>query len=150
MTIRDPRHLWAGILFVAIGLGAVVQASAYEFGTATEMGPGFFPAMVGGLLSLLGLLAIRRGVAADEPVAMGAWPLLPLARVLAGVVAFALLIRPFGLAPALTALILLACSQRLRAHPLEIIAITVILIGVATLVFIHGVQLNLQLLNWGG
>ena len=37
--IRDPKDFWAGLLFVAVGIAAIVLGSRYTLGTAARMGP---------------------------------------------------------------------------------------------------------------
>ena len=39
----DSKDFWAGLMFIAIGGGAMFVARDYAFGTALRMGPGFFP-----------------------------------------------------------------------------------------------------------
>ena len=39
-VIRNPRDFWAGILFAAFGVAAIVIARDYSMGTAGRMGPG--------------------------------------------------------------------------------------------------------------
>ena len=58
---RDPRpDLLAGGTFVAVGLAFAVASSRYELGSALQMGPGYYPLVLGALLVALGV-----GVAAE-------------------------------------------------------------------------------------
>lgn len=53
---RDPRpDLLAGGTFVAVGLAFAVASSRYELGSALQMGPGYYPLVLGGLLVALGV-----------------------------------------------------------------------------------------------
>ena len=52
---RLPRDVWAGLVFVAIGLVALIQVRRYPIGTLTAMGPGYFPLILSVLLVGLGL-----------------------------------------------------------------------------------------------
>ena len=59
-VIRHPKDFVAGLLFVAVGIAAIVIAANYPLGTAARMGPGYFPRILGILLILLGsALALR-------------------------------------------------------------------------------------------
>lgn len=49
------RDYYGGALMILIGLGAVVQGATYDVGSLTQMGPGFFPVVLGVILVLLGL-----------------------------------------------------------------------------------------------
>lgn len=71
---RDPRpDLLAGGTFVAVGLAFAVASSRYELGSALQMGPGYYPLVLGGLLVALGVgVAVeglfRRRNPRDAPV----------------------------------------------------------------------------------
>jgi hypothetical protein len=73
-TGRGPRpDLLAGGTFVAVGLAFAVASSRYELGSALQMGPGYYPLVLGGLLVVLGVgVAVeglsRRGNPRDAPV----------------------------------------------------------------------------------
>jgi hypothetical protein len=58
---------------VALGLAFAVASSRYELGTALQMGPGYYPLVLGGLLAALGVGVaveglLRRRVPHDAPV----------------------------------------------------------------------------------
>ncbi len=55
MRIRNQRDFWSGVMFLALGVLFVIFSQAYQLGTPARMGPGFFPAMLGALMALLGL-----------------------------------------------------------------------------------------------
>ena len=59
--------LISGLLFIAFGLW-FCGSSVYglKIGNAFRMGPGFFPAVLGGLLALLGLVIVISGLRSDE------------------------------------------------------------------------------------
>jgi putative tricarboxylic transport membrane protein len=61
VRIRNPRDFWAGALFVAFGMAAVILGSRYNLGTAARMGPGYFPRILGILLIALGAIISARG-----------------------------------------------------------------------------------------
>ena len=53
---RDRRpDLLAGGTFVTVGVAFVVASSRYELGSALQMGPGYYPLVLGGLLVALGV-----------------------------------------------------------------------------------------------
>ncbi len=41
--MKNPRDFWTGVIYVAVGAGAVVLARDYGLGTALRMGPAYFP-----------------------------------------------------------------------------------------------------------
>lgn len=45
--IRSPKDFVAGAIFTAAGLAAVLLGRRYSMGTATRMGPAYFPTTLG-------------------------------------------------------------------------------------------------------
>lgn len=113
-TISHPKDFWSGLLFLAIGAGAVFIGQDYEIGSARRMGPGFFPVVLGGLLALIGAAALARGfIRKGEPVGHLQWKALAL--VLGGVILFGVLLRGAGLVAAIVVLVLVAARASPRA-----------------------------------
>lgn len=145
LRIVDARAFYAGMVFTAIGTAAFIMSHQYSMGSLFDMGPGFFPAIVSGLLALLGLASIFQGIRATVPNPVADCRGLPLLMVLAGVVSFGLLIVRAGLLVAMAALIGLSCFDRLRSRPLEVAVIYLVLAGfsVGTFVYAFGMPINL-------
>lgn len=61
MKITNGKDLWAGIMFLAFGLGFAYASKNYNMGTAVRMGPAYFPTVLGGLLAVLGAIVLVRG-----------------------------------------------------------------------------------------
>jgi hypothetical protein len=43
LSIRHPKDFWTGVIYIAFGLAAIIIGRDYEMGTATKMGPAYFP-----------------------------------------------------------------------------------------------------------
>lgn len=142
--ICNAKEICAGALFLAFGAFVLLYARAYAMGTATQMGPGYFPTLLALLLCVLGLIAIVQGLRAKQGVRIGPLPLVPLAFVVAGVVGFAALINDHGLAPAVIAVVLLGCYDRLLRRPVEVAVICLALLVLADAIFIYGIQLPID------
>jgi hypothetical protein len=67
MKIRSAQDFWAGIMFVAIGLAALVLAQNYPVGTASRMGSGYFPLMLGAGIVTVGVILAGCGISYDGP-----------------------------------------------------------------------------------
>jgi hypothetical protein len=145
LGIRNPQELLAGVLFLAFGGFVLAYARNYPMGTATQMGPGYFPTVLASLLCALGAINVVKGLRATQVTSIGTWPLVPLAFVIAGVLAFAALITDHGLFPAVIAVLLLGCYDRLFRRPLEVAAICVIMLALAWAVFIYAIDLPIDL-----
>jgi hypothetical protein len=67
--IRHPKDFWSGLIFIVVGIAALIIGRDYSLGTSTRMGPGYFPVLLGGLLTLFGaIIATRALVVLGEPV----------------------------------------------------------------------------------
>lgn len=129
------RQFCAGAIFLLIGLFGVYAASDYQLGSATHMGPGYFPTCLSILLALLGVVAMVQALR-RERVRLPSWEWRDLAFMTLGVVLFGLLIDRAGLLAASAGLILPACYARLRRHPIEAAVLWFVLTGFAGAIFI--------------
>src|SRR5438105_800234 len=106
---RHPKDFWAGLVFLACGIAAIVIGSNYPLGTAARMGPGYFPRILGILLILLGAaLTLRALRLKGEPVPRWKWR--PTLVVLGSVVAFGLIVTHVGLVLSTIVLIVLSSA----------------------------------------
>lgn len=60
MKITNGRDFWAGVMFIAFGLGFMFVAQNYAMGNAVRMGPAYFPTVLGGILAVLGAVVFLR------------------------------------------------------------------------------------------
>lgn len=106
MTRLNFRDLVAGGLVIAIGLYFLAGALDMRIGSAKEMGPGYFPMLVGGLTIALGLLVLVLSFATPARLEEAHWR--PMISVLAAIAGFALMLDQFGLVPAMLAGVVLS------------------------------------------
>lgn len=150
---RSATPLWnsssivGGLATIALGVFVLVESLAYGRGTVLRMGPGYFPGLLGTVLTLLGGLLLvsgwrRRGerIAAPE--------LRAPAFIVASLVLFAQVLPRFGLMPAIAASVPLACAASPLSRPLPTLFLTVSLIAFAWLVFVELLSLPLPLAQW--
>jgi hypothetical protein len=142
--IRHPKDFFAGLLFIAFGIGAIVIGSRYALGTAARMGPGYFPRILGLLLIALGLaLAVRALRISGPPVPAFTWR--PLLIVLGSVVAFGLMVNQAGIVVSTIFLIVAASAAshefRLRESLISGVALAAVAVGV----FVIGLKLQLPI-----
>ncbi|HEX6979711.1 MAG TPA: tripartite tricarboxylate transporter TctB family protein [Alphaproteobacteria bacterium] len=107
--IRNPRDFYAGLLFVAFGIAALVIAQSYPVGTASRMGPGYFPRILGILLVALGALQSLIGMRGRAGFPLQ-WHWRPLFILLASVALFILLTSWLGLIVAALVLVFIASA----------------------------------------
>ena len=139
------KDFWAGLMMIAMGVVAIVIARDYAFGTATRMGPGYFPTLLGALLILFGLHLLVTGLRSNVEIETGWSPraliVLPLSLVLFGV-----LMDRAGFVPALAVLIFGSAAAGTDFRPLEILLLTIGLTAFSVVVFVWGIGLPYPLL----
>jgi hypothetical protein len=141
MRIKSPRDFWAGVMFLAFGLFAAVWAVAnYQMGSAVRMGPAYFPAVLGGLLAVLGLIVLIGSFALDGPP-VAQINLRPLLLICAGCVAYGYLMKPLGLVAATAALVFIVALGGHEFRWKEVTFLYVALIVFSVLVFVKGLTL---------
>jgi hypothetical protein len=147
VRIRAQADFWCGLLFVAIGVSAMVLAQEYRFGTAARMGPGYFPTLLGALMALIGLTLSVPALF----VAGGRLPrmqLRPLVMILLGIAAFGAILDYLGFIAAVVALVAIGGLADRDLKPLEIAGVAAFLVAFSTLIFV--VLLGLPLRLWPG
>jgi len=148
MKITHPKDFYAGLLFFTIGLISMILAFGYPLGTASRMGPGYFPRVLGGILMFLGaILSIRSFWDTGGPIAPFAWKSIGL--VLGAVSLFAATVNYVGLVIATTLLIFISGYASLEFNVKESIISSVILSTVSVLLFIVGLKLQFPIFPWG-
>lgn len=144
---RNPKDLYAGVIYIAVGLAAVWIGRDYAPGTGSRMGPGYFPTVLGWLLAAFGVLSVLRSFVQDgSPIGAVAWK--GLALVAGSTALFGLLLEPAGLVPALLALILVsATASRMFRFEIRAAAGLVALLAFCALVFVKGLGVPMALLG---
>ncbi len=143
--LMKSRDFWSGVIFVFIGIAAVVIAQGYDIGTAGRMGPGYFPMLTGWLLALLGLVTIARAIVSDR-TEVGTIVFRPTIMITAAVIAFAVLLDPAGL---LIATLVLIVGSRLGGYEFRIMDVLisyVLMVAGAWLLFVYWLGLPINLL----
>jgi len=111
MKITNGKDFWAGLMFIAFGLGFLLIAIGppaflvelvakqfdskleygYQMGTSLRMGPAYFPAVLGGMLAALGAVIFFRGFVSTIPHPAAVFPFrvwLLVAGLILGVIAY--------------------------------------------------------------
>ncbi len=144
---RDYVDIIGGAVMVAVGLWFMMHAmESYSIGTLRRMGPGFFPAVLGGLIMLFGVLIIlpalfRKG----EPFAFE-WR--PFVMVCVSIGVFAAVLERFGMVPAIFALVFAAGLAKPGMKVVETFFLCVFLAFSAVAVFIWGLGIPIQAFRW--
>lgn len=147
--LRHPDVL-AGLTFAALGAGFFLASLTHEFGSAVDMGPGFFPRIVGaGLLvlalpiGLRGVIDVRRREGVREtPVRFALVPILTVGVALA---LFALALRSLGYVVAALLLVAVAGAAARDRRWKEVAALAIVLALAAGALFVFALKLQAPL-----
>ena len=145
VKIRHPKDFFAGLMFIAFGLGAIIIGSNYPLGVAARMGPGYFPRILGILLIVLGAALSIRGLRFEGAKITLESP-RPLIIVIGSVVLFAMTVSTLGLVLSSILLIVVSSAASKEFRWKEALVSGVILSALSVAGFIWG--LGLQFSVW--
>jgi hypothetical protein len=144
MQIKSPKNFWAGLMFSAFGLFFLVDARNYRLGSATKMGPAYFPTVLGGLMVVLGaIIFFQSFVVKGQKVS--AMSFRPLFFIILGLLLFGYLLESVGLVIALALLIVISALAGYQFKLKEALILSVLLIVFSALVFVKGLGLPFPL-----
>lgn len=145
MKIKSPKDFWAGLMFIGIGSFFTVWAlTNYQVGTAVRMGPAYFPIVLGGLLSFLGVLTLLESFAMEGP-RVPKFSFRPLVLISVACIAYGYLMKPAGLVLATAALVFISAYGGHQFKWWEVTILYVLLIVFSVLVFVKGLTLPFPL-----
>ena len=157
MSIKNQRDFVSGLLFTTTGAVFAVGAASYSIGTAARMGPGYFPLVLGIMLSALGIVVTVRATRAgpdEDGGKIGAWAWRPLLFILLANLAFGatlagvpgLSLPSLGLIPGIYALTFIASHAAAERNLREVAGLATALSVISYVVFV--LLLKLQLPVW--
>jgi hypothetical protein len=148
--IRSSKDFWTGLIYIFFGASAILVARDYGMGTGVKMGPAYFPTILGGLLAVVGAIAVIRSfIVPGTPI--GAFAFKGLILVSVSTLVFGFVVRGAGLAIALPLLIIMSAlaSTRFRRWPTLFMAAGLTIFCV--LVFLKGLGIPLPVIGpWFG
>lgn len=143
MTV-NWRDAATGLIFVAIGAWFVVGGWSLDRGTASRMGPGYFPPILSGILIALGILIVARALGA-RPERIGTIAWRGLFFTLSAPIIFGTTLQGLGLVPSLgLATFCSAMASRRMTFPYAL-AISAGLVVFCIGVFSYGLDLPVRL-----
>jgi len=94
MRIKSQKDFYAGIMFMVVGIAFAWGATKYNIGEGARMGPGYFPLMLGILLTAIGGFVVFEALVVEtedgEPIGQWAWK--PLAFIIGANLLFGVLL----------------------------------------------------------
>jgi hypothetical protein len=149
-SILRNKDLLVGAIFVAIGLFFALGAAQYPLGTASRMGPGYMPLLLGSALVLLGIVvavAGRNSEADTQEAEARPIPWKAMALVGGAVVLFGLGIRGLGFVPVVF-IAAFAASQASRLNSVVFsLLLAATLTAICTAIFIFGLGITVPMVG---
>jgi hypothetical protein len=146
LSIRNQRAFVSGAFFVGIAIFFFVESMNYPLGTATRMGPAYFPIMLSILLALIGFAVMAGAVATRAKLErLARWDLKGLAWVVVSIVLFTALLYPLGGVVALFVLVVVASRASPEFTWVGTLVNAAVLIAMCVGIFVYGIGLQMPL-----
>lgn len=156
MKIKSQKDFFSGVMFSVVGIAFAWGATTYNVGDGARMGPGYFPLMLGVLMTFLGLLIMFNALVVETEGGdrIGKWAWKPICYILGANLAFGVLlgglpsikVPAMGMIAAIYALVIIASLAGERFKLKEVLILATILAVGSYLAFI--VLLKLQIPVW--
>jgi len=147
LKIKSQEDFWAGMMFIGFGLLAIYISREYPFGTASRMGPGYFPTWLGIIMSGLGVaIALGSLKTVGDRVTAFAWK--PMILLSLAFLIFGWAIDHIGFIPATAIMVLLGAAAGREFRIKEVIPLVIGLIIGCWALFIKGLELPFPLFWW--
>jgi len=147
LRVKSPQDFGAALVFMLIGLAGIYFGKDLTFGTASRMGPGYFPTIISFLILALGAVIGLRSIAIEGPP-IEALQFRPILFVIASILVFGILIDRVGLAISAVTLTLVAAYARRNVNLKETFALGAGLAIFCIVVFVYA--LGQPLPAWWG
>jgi hypothetical protein len=142
-SIARNRDVLAGLLLIVIGGAAIFIARSYHLGTAAQMGPGFFPLLLGAAIIVTGIcLILQRGT---ESIDLDISALRPLVCVVGAPVVFALLVDRLGFVISAAAAVFLSCLSQPGFRLREVVLSAAVLVTGAVVLFLWLLKVPIEM-----
>ena len=140
--LKNPKDFWSGVMFAVIGFAFAIIVKVYDYpmGTASRMGAGYFPFVLGNIMGVIGLVVIAQALlTSGGPISKFAWR--PLFWVLLAFVIFGLTAKFLGLVIAILLLVVISSYGGHEHKWKEAIISSIILAAASIGVFVYGLKL---------
>jgi hypothetical protein len=156
VNLKNQKDFFAGLLFMAIGVFFAWSASRYSIGTAARMAPGYFPLLLGAILTLLGGVIVFKALVfeTEDGGRIGHWAWRPVFYIVLANGVFGLLIGglpaiglpPMGLVLSIVVPTVLAARAGSAFRWKEVLLLALLLVLGST--FVAVVVLKMQPAIW--
>jgi hypothetical protein len=139
---KNLKDVFGGASLVLLGAFVAISAFGFGLGTASRMGAGYYPLLLGISAILVGIAIIATGL--NQKTENPRFERYTFLFVIGGLTAFVLLVERAGLMPAIWGLVGLACMADKDISVKEIVGLALVTSIVGWLVFVLLLQLPLS------
>jgi putative tricarboxylic transport membrane protein len=139
LRIKSPQDVGAAVVFLVIGLAGLYFGRDLRFGTAGNMGAGYFPIILSWIIIGIGAIVGIRALAIAGP-RIEAVQLRPIVVIVSAILIFGYLVDLIGLALTAALVTILAAFARRGVNLVETVLLAAGLGVFCTLVFVYGLS----------
>ena len=151
----NRKEFWSSFLMLVLGVGTIVGSQNYQLGTLVRMGPGYFPLMLGVLLTAIALLILFSPETLTEDAEEGGIVLtmkeqiITWALVIGSVILFIIVGKYGGLVPATFVMCTVAALGDKGNTLKDAILIGVVMSLISAGLFYYGLRIQFPIFTWG-
>jgi hypothetical protein len=156
--IQNQKDFFAGVMFIGLGVTFAWSARVYDIGSASQMGPGYFPMLLGILMALIGAVLTFRAVVirTEGGAKIGGWAWRPMVYIIAANLVFGVLLAglrgiklpALGLILAIYAMTFIVSMARANWKFTKTLALATVLAAGSYLIFVLALKLQIQVWPW--
>lgn len=154
MQIKSQKDFFAGLVYMGVGISFAVGATNYTIGDGARMGPGYFPMMLGIVLTIIGAVVSFKALVVETPDGdpIGKWAWKPLAFIIAANFLFGILlggipslgIPAMGMIAAIYVLTIVSAMAGSEFKWVEVLILGTVLAVGSWVAFVWGLKLQFQ------
>ncbi|MBD0417012.1 tripartite tricarboxylate transporter TctB family protein [Oryzicola mucosus] len=148
IKVRSPQDLGAGILFLLFGLAGIFLGRDLDFGSARNMGPGYFPILISCFIVVIGAIVAGRAFLVEGP-AIERVQFRPIFMLLVALAVFGFLISQIGVVLTSILMMIVAAYARPHVRIVETLIFAVCVAIFVAVVFVFGLNQPMPLW-WNG
>ena len=154
MKIKSQKDFFSGLMFMGVGVAFAWGATNYTVGTGARMGPGYFPLMLGIVMTVIGALITFTALTVEtvDGAKIGKWAWKQVGYILGANFAFGVLlgglprigIPALGLIVAIYALVLISSLAGHEYNLKSVLVLATVLAIGSYVAFIWALKLQMQ------
>lgn len=144
----NRKDLATGLIFIAFaGTYGYLSLTTMAVGSAVQMGPGFFPAMLAGCLGVIGLGVVIRSFRVASETSFGVVPWRAIVMLSLATIVFAAFVDELGMLPGTFLTAFVACLASPRIKLWQGLLTSICIAAFCSLVFSVGLGVPLPILG---